>query len=125
MSSKKLDNILSLLAATIFADHREHSAEIEVFLKAAIQLQIIKKLSPKITEDKLRLWYDSHKQDIGDKMNTPFYKDWIYNLLDQISDIDDKRSIISAMKDISKADGKVHINERVLFTLAAQYWGVE
>lgn len=125
MSCKKLDNVLSLLAATIFADHRVVSVEVDVFLKSANRLNVIKDLNPKISEDKLRRWYDSHKQDISDKMNTPFYKDWIYKLLDQISDIDDKASIISVMKDISKADGKVHINERVLFTLAAQYWGLK
>lgn len=125
MSQDTIDDILSLLAATIYADNLILPGEIKTFVKSASALDIIKDIDPSITETKLMLWYETHKAHIGQKMSTPFFKDWIYGLLDRLSSLEDKAALVSVMRDISQADGKVHITERVLITLTAHHWGLE
>lgn len=125
MSRDILDDILRLLVATIFADKRIFASEIDAFLSSAIILPAISQSKRNFSEAKLLAWYEIHKDTIRDKITTPYFKDWFYELLDKLSHLEDKKSILRAMKDISIADGEVHVSERALITLAARYWSVE
>ena len=51
-----LNSVLNLIAATIFADKRVYASEVEVFIKQTSQLDLIKRLEPKISEAKLLAW---------------------------------------------------------------------
>jgi uncharacterized tellurite resistance protein B-like protein len=125
MENGQLNDILSLLAATIFADGRVFSSEIETFLKAANTLTTLRKIEPKLSEAKLLAWYEMNKEDIREKITTPYFKDWFYVVVENLSDVEDKGSILSVMKDISQADGEVHVSERALVTLAARHWNID
>ncbi len=142
MTPKDFDNVLSLMAAIIFADKHVYDSEITAFIDSAGQLDFdhdfdpcqlsitpdlsIKAPSPENSQASspsfLADWYETNKTQIREKLSTPFYKDWFYNLLDQLSDLPNKEKIISVMRDISLADGKVHISERALITLAERHW---
>jgi len=120
--SPEHDNILNLIAATIFADQRVYDSEVQVFAKYSAKLKSLQTAKPKLTEARILAWYDSNKDDILQKVKAPYFKDWFYSLLDQLSDIDEKESILEIMQKISRADGSVHVSERALFTLAKRYW---
>ena len=122
--SHKHDNVLSLIAATIFADQRIYDSEIQVFAKATAKLNLLKTAKPKLTESQILAWYDTNKDRIFLKVKAPYFKTWFYDLLDQLSDVQEKESIIDIMQKISRADGSVHVSERALFTLAKRYWGL-
>ena len=124
MSNATHEKDLSLLAATIFADHRVYSSEITVFVRAASRLDVIHKARPNLSEAKLLVWYEENKEHIKGKMTAPYFKDWFYDILEKLSDVEDKRPILAAMKDISRADSEIHVSERALFTLAARHWGL-
>lgn len=116
------NNILSLIAATIFADKRVYASEIEIFCKATAKLKVLQKTTNKISEAKILVWYEMNKDDMCQKMTAPYFKDWFYNLLEQLSDVQDKQSILDIMHKISLADGDVHVSEMALTTLAKRYW---
>ena len=118
------EHILSLLTATVFADKRVFSEEINVFLKGAARLDILRYNKTKMSETKLLLWYETNKASVKEKMVTPYFKDWFYDLLEKLSDVEDKDAILSVMEDISQADGELHVSERALSALAARYWDV-
>ena len=120
MTSTDVNNILNLIAATIFADKHVYDSEIEAFVKTTSKLNLGQDLS----ETQLSNWYEANKSNIRQKLASPFFKDWFYELLDQLSEIPDKASIINVMREVSKADGEVHISERALITLAERHWGM-
>jgi uncharacterized tellurite resistance protein B-like protein len=120
--SQHHERVLSLIAVTIFADQRIYDSEIQVFAKFSAKLKILK--NAKLTEAKILAWYETNKDNILQKVKTPYFKSWFYDLLDQLSDIEEKDSIIDIMQKISRADGSVHVSERALFTLAKRYWGL-
>ena len=124
MFCNDLNNILSLIVATIFADKRIYDSEIDTFVKSTASLKIAKKLEPKLSRTRLLVWYDANQNDIRKKLETPYFKDWFYDLLDKLSEVQGKRAILKVMDDIARADGEVHVSERALITLAQRHWGI-
>ncbi len=124
MTPNELNNILSLIAAAIFADDHVYASEIEAFSKATSKLKFAQKTTPKLSEAKLLAWYDANKDTIKNSLSTPYFKDWFYALLKDLKDFPEKKAILDVMREISYADGEVHINERALTSLAANFWGL-
>jgi len=120
-----LDAVLKLIAATIFADKHIYQCEIECFTQAVRDIKIVKKLEPKISEARLLSWYEINKEAIENELNSPFFKDWFYELLDQLRNIPEKQSILDVMHKIARSDGIVHYSERALMTLADRHWSQE
>jgi len=119
-----LKDVLSLIAATVFADKHVYASEIEVFMKSTSQLKVVHSLEPKISEAKILLWYEMNKEVVRGNLATPYFKDWFYGILDRLKEIPNKDTIIETMHKISIADGKIHVNERALITLAERHWGL-
>lgn len=152
MKRDDFNNVLSLMAAIIFADKQVYDSEINAFTQSVSQLDFdndftrspacqlnvtpdlsieanpsegdADNLNGQVSPSQLSEWYEKNQSHIRDSLSTPFYKDWFYNLLDQIADLPNKEKIITIMRDISKADGRVHVNERALITLAERHWGM-
>ena len=82
-------------------------------------------MTPKFTEAGLLAWYEAHKDDIRQKISTPYFKDWYYNLLEKLSDLKGKETLLDIMYKISLADGSIHVDERALITLAKRYWNIK
>ena len=122
--SDDIDNLLSLIAATIFADKRIYASEIEAFIDTTASLNLTQRLDPKMSESKLMFWYENNKTEIQDKLSTPYFKDWFYGLLDKLKDVPGKETVLDVMRKIASADGEVHVSERALVTLTERYWGL-
>ena len=152
VTENDLDNLLSLITASILADKRVFDCELDVFIKSTSQLNLecdfefseparlqvnsefkiraskqsntVNDLQAKISEPELLKWYELNKDIIRNKIASPFFKDWFYELLDQLADLPNKGAITGIMREISQADGELHISERALITLAEQHWGM-
>ena len=122
MTTSYVDNTLRLIVATIFADKRVYASEVETFLKSCLKLDFLQQLSPKMSEAKLLNWYEMNKDAVCENLASPYFKDWFYDILDQISDVPEKKAILNVMHNISKADGEVHVSERALMVLAKRHW---
>jgi hypothetical protein len=118
----ELKDILSLIAATVFADKRILTSEIDVFITSTLKLDIVKQLEPNISEAKLKAWFKRNKDDINQRLATPYYKDWLYEILDRLKDVPNKEPILKVMEQISIADQEVHVSERTLIALSERYW---
>ncbi len=152
MTPDEFDNVLSLMAAIIFADKQVYDSEVTTFLQSVSQLNFEQDFNPatscqltvtptlcieeaaqenteralgrSISTSEISEWYEDNNGRIRETLSTPYFKDWFYGLLDQISHLPNKEKILSVMRDISKADGKVHVSERALITLAERHWGM-
>lgn len=78
----------------------------------------------RLSPSQLSKWFETNKTHIREQLSTPFYKDWFYSILNQLSHLPNKEKIVSVMHQISIADGRVHISERTLITLAERHWGM-
>lgn len=125
MISDELHDLLSLLAATIFADKRVFATEIESFLKTAASIKQIKKTDETISEAKLLSWFDSHADIIRSKLKTPGFEPWFYGCLNRLNGLYDKQALIDIMVKISEADDEFHISEHALIILTAKNWNLE
>ena len=108
-----VDNILSLLAATVVVDQRVYEEEVAAFISGVKRLSAEGLFKVNLSYDKIRTWLDAHQDDIRKNVISPFFKEWVAALLDRIPHIENKSSILAVMNDIAKADGRVHISERV------------
>ena len=122
MTTSYVDNTLRLIVATIFADKRVYASEVETFLKSCLKLNFLQQLNPKMSEAKLLNWYEMNKDNVCEKLASPYFKDWFYDILDQIADVPEKQAILNVMYSISEADGEVHVSERALMVLAKRHW---
>ena len=122
MISNDLHSLLSLLAATIFADKRVFAKEVETFLKAAEKIQQLCKTDETISEAKLLSWFESNADTIRKKLQTPDFEPWFYGCLDRLAELHDHQALISIMTDIAKADDEFHISEQALLVLTTNHW---
>lgn len=122
--SDRQHKILSLIAATIFADKHIYAAEIQMFIKVALDLNALEQMKPALSEAKILAWYELNKDDIRQKITTPYFKDWYYDILNTLSEVKDKQAILTAMEKIALADGSVHVSERALTMLAKRHWKI-
>ncbi len=122
--SPEHNNILSLIAATIFADRRVLDSEVQAFVQSTAKLKLLKNSKPALTEALILVWYETNRDDIFKTVKAPYFKDWFYDLLDKLSNMEEKDLVIEIMQKISRADGSVHVSERALFTLAKRHWGL-
>jgi len=125
MISDELHDLLSLLAATIFADKRVFAQEVETFLKTAKDLGNLRKTDEVISEAKLLSWFDSNVDIIRSRLQTPDFETWFYDCLDRLDGLEDKQALISIMTQIAKSDDEFHISEQALIVLTANHWKVE
>ena len=126
MFSDELHDLLSLLAATIFADKRVFAKEIETFLKVAGDITRLRKSDETISEAKLLSWFDSNVDIIRKKLQTPDFETWFYNCLNRLDDeLEDKQALVNIMVKIAKSDDEFHISEQALIVLTANHWNLK
>lgn len=124
MISDELHDVLSLLAATIFADKRVFATEIESFMKMAGKIQRLRGGDERLSEAKLLSWFDSNVDIIRGKLLSPAFESWFYETLERLDSLADKQALINIMLDIAKADDEFHISEKALIILTAQHWNL-
>lgn len=124
MLASEIDDLLSVLALMIFADKRVLDDEVRAFVRLADRLQVARAIEPRLSEAKLSVWYETHKDELKAVLERPNFEDWFYEKLDSLKSIPDKLPIMGVLCDIASSDGEVHVSERALVTLAAQRWGI-
>ena len=122
MISDELHDLLSLLAATIFADKRVFAKEIETFLKTTESIRRIQKTEDVISEAKLLSWFDSNVDIIRTKLQSTDFEQWFYGCLDRLDGLQGKQILIDTMTEIAMADDEFHISEQALIVLTANHW---
>lgn len=125
MLSSHADDILTVLALTVFADKQVKQAEIDSFVQAANRLQLLRDIEPRMSEARLLAWFHNNKVKIISKMNSTDFELWYKSCLDRIQNVKDKNALLSIMGQISIADAEVHVNETALIIITARHWGIK
>ena len=125
MLTKTIENILTILALTVFADKRVFSNEIDSFVNSARNLESLSNPETDITPAKLLDWFEGHREALKGRMDQrATFEDWLNPILDDLTDHPDRHAMFNRMIEISKSDGEVHVSEKALMVLAAKRWNI-
>lgn len=125
MFTKTIDNVLTILALTVFADKRVFANEIDSFINSARNLEALSNSEIDVSPAKLLVWFEAHKEGIKARMNQgAAFEHWLNPILDSLTGHPDKHAILNRMIKISKADGEIHVSEKALMVLAANRWKI-
>lgn len=113
-------SILELLAMTIFADKKIYADEIQAFTHSVIKLQNEGMLSTNMTEVKIILWYETHKDALMEYLTTSKFEIWLSGKIFDLDRVPDKFKVLEAIEYISFSDGEEHISEKALRMLASK-----
>ena len=68
MLTKTVENILTILALTVFADKRVFANEIDSFINSARHLESLQNPEIDITPAKLLVWFEEHRDALKARM---------------------------------------------------------
>lgn len=122
MISQELNDLLSLLAATIFADKRVFAEEIETFMGVANRLVDARETETNLSEADLLGWFEANKDRVRASITAPEFETWLKQCLARLDHIDDKHVVLNIMTDIANADSEFHVSEKALIVLTSRYW---
>jgi len=121
MENAQTQSLLEVLAMAIFADKRILASEITSFVKAVKYLQAQKVIKDQLTETRIILWYETHKERLQEILTTHEFENWLHTLSVSLEHIQDPRPIFNAVKLISEADGEYHISEKAYAVLIQEH----
>ena len=88
MFTETIDDILKLLAVTVFADKRVFADEIDTFINSTTSLDALDNSEIDLSPDKLLVWFEKHRDDLKTHMETnSTLETWISKILDNLSDL--------------------------------------
>lgn len=122
MFTQEDDDILTLLATTIFADKRVYAKEIETFLSVAQELKVGAERSNPVTQTTLLLWFEANRDELAQIHDRKDASTWLHGLIDRLSGYSDKDTFLAMMSKISESDGEIHISEIALSAICARRW---
>ena len=70
MFTETIDNILKLLAVTVFADKRVFADEIDTFINSTTSLDALDNSEIDLSPDKLLVWFETHRDGLKTHMKT-------------------------------------------------------
>ena len=125
MFSRTINNILTILALTVFADKRVFADEIKSFINSARTLEALNNLDVDLSPAKLLVWFETNREDLKARMDAgASFERWLTPILDDLIDHPDRHAILNRMINISKSDGEVHVSEKALMVIAAKRWNI-
>ena len=117
-----LDDLLSVLAATIIADKRVYSEEIKAFTQTASGLDWVRDNHPDFNQATALEWYETHKDRVYSSIHSKDFETWLHECLGRLSRVVYMDSIIEAINVIAKSDGEFHVSEKALQVLTERNW---
>lgn len=124
MFTQEIEDIMSLLVLTVFADKKLYSEEIETFISLAKEMEAFNSAENRMSEAKMLVWFENNKFDLMVRLETPDFEAWFYELLDRLAHINHKPLILKCMARLAAADDDVHVSERALLALTAKHWKI-
>lgn len=115
-------NVLELLAITMFADKQVLAAEIQAFTDIILRFQRENILATELSEAEIINWYEDHKEDLKQVVNHNAFEPWISEKIRALRDFPDKHLLLRGIDEIAEADGEKHVSEKALEVITAKKW---
>lgn len=122
MIPTETQKILELLAQVIVADGHVYESELEAFAACAAEIPLMNNKGERISNDFVRGWFEAHSSQISAfKANDNSDVD-LTRLILSLADYPNKKAVVTALINISQADGDEHIEEKLLISIVKAYW---
>lgn len=119
-----LDNILTLISATIFSNPKVYASEVVAFVKLTKNLKAARRFEPRLSEARLLMWFENNKDDICAQLLSSDFESWFYGLLRTLDGLPEKDSVLAVMTQISSVNGDAHADVKAWIQLVSHNWKV-
>lgn len=115
-----IEDILTVLAATVLADKRIFAEEIEAFVESSKSICRELEMDPPLSEAKLLSWFEINRDKIKQKLRHNNFESWFEALLKRLNENSILSDLLEHMDFIAKSDGELHVSEKALQVLFTQ-----
>lgn len=113
------------MALVIIADDRVFEEEVSEFVNAVTALQNSVEFQTPVESQNLRDWFNSHEHELNSLMQSPRADAEIAKLFVRLNTMSDKKNMLKGMLSVAVSDGEIHLNEKILMSMAALYWNLD
>lgn len=116
------DKVLRLLSQVIVADGHIFDTELEALGSCALDLGLKDQAGMPLTEAFVRDWFARHAVALSAFRDASNSDIELTRLILSLADWPDKRAVVDALTKISRADGNMHMEEKLLISIVRAYW---
>jgi len=114
--------VMELLSQVIVADGHIYKSEIEALTECASSIGLADTSGKLLTEDFVRGWFESHSAQISSFRADDNSDINLTRLILSLSDWPKKQAVVDGLIAISKSDGLMHTEEKLLISIVRAYW---
>ncbi len=120
--SSDTQKVLQLLAQVIVADGHIYDSELEALAECARDINLQDQSGAVLSEDFVRDWFARHTAELSAFRDASNSDVELTRLILSLSDWPDKTAVVNALNKISRADGTMHMEEKLLISIVRAYW---
>lgn len=122
MITTETQKVLELLSQVIVSDGHIYESELEALSRCAVAIGLSHKNGEPVSEDFVRGWFEAHRTQISSFRANDNSDVELTRLILSLADWPKKQAVVEALIDISKSDGNMHIEEKLLISIVKAYW---
>jgi len=115
-------DVLQLLLFVITADSRILDEEVASFRDVSIGMKLTNSVGDPLSATWLSEWFTQNCESARAQSGQPETDSTLVHLFVRLKDWPNKIQLLDALCSVAASDGQIHLNEKVLITLAAAYW---
>jgi len=114
--------LLKLLSQVIVADGHIFESEIEALVDCGSAIDLRSNSGVPLKPDDIRGWFADHAEELSAFKAADNSDVQLTRLILSLADWPEKQGVVDALDKISRADGEIHIEEKLLLSIVKAYW---
>lgn len=114
--------MLRLLSQVIIADGHIHESELKALMDCVETIGLKDKYDILLGREAVKSWFSDHADELSAFKASDNSDVQLTRLIVSLADWPEKQSVVDALEKISRADGQVHMEEKLLISIVRAYW---
>ena len=120
--SENTEKMLRLLSQVIIADGHIHDSELNALTDCVNSIGLKDKYDILLGRETVKNWFSDHADELSAFQASDNSDVQLTRLIVSLSDWPEKQPVVDALEKISLADGKMHMEEKLLISIVRAYW---
>ena len=120
--TENTQKMLRLLSQVIIADGHIHDSELNALTDCVKSIGLKDKYNILLGHEAVKNWFSDHADELSAFKASDNSDVQLTRLIVSLSDWPEKQPVVDALEKISRADGQVHMEEKLLISIVRAYW---
>ena len=120
--SETTHKLLKLLSQVIVADGHIYDSEVKALAECVEALGLKSDSDHLINAEEIKVWFAQHADELSAFKESDNSDVQLTRLILSLADWPEKQQVVDALEKISRADGQVHMEEKLLISIVKAYW---